>query len=213
MLPPWFRPSRLWLVLDAAAAAPLTLPTVTALAIAGGVDVIVYRRPGLTAAEALADGRQVRDLCRRGGVPFVLSHFAELGPELAPDALHLGIADDSVRTICQSYPALPLGYSAHSAAEVQAALAEGCDYCFLGPLFTTPAKVRYGPPLGAGVLADPALPLHRIVAIGGINAATLPAALAAGAQRVAVIAALQEQPDVQAATVALRRQLRELTGS
>jgi thiamine-phosphate pyrophosphorylase len=206
--PSWIIASKLWLVLDRGAAAPRNLLAVTAQALDGGVDAVMCRVKDATPSELRAIAGPLRELCRQRQAPFVISHNVELALELGADGVHLGAGAAplaSVRAI--TGPRMRLGYSTHSVPEARSIMEQGADYVFLGPVFPTPAKLKYGPPLGLDVVA-PALELPMPVAfIGGINHSTLPELVARGASRIAVIAALQRVPDVTAAARELRRML------
>lgn len=79
------------------------------------------------------------------------------------------------------------GRSCHSRAEVEAAAADGCDYATLGPFAATASKPGYGPPLPPQEYADLPLPTY---ALGGIDPGNAAAALAAGADGIAVMGAV-----------------------
>lgn len=82
-----------------------------------------------------------------------------------------------------------VGVSTHSLAEALAAREGGADFALFGPVFDTPSKRAYGPPLGLDVLAGAARALapFPLVAIGGINAGNARSVLGAGASGVAAI--------------------------
>lgn len=206
-MPPaaWLEDSKLWLVLDRAAASPHSLAEAAELALEGGVDVVVFRLKYAPQAEVRRLAIPVREICRRADAPFVISHYVELGLELGADAIHAGIADGNLQAIReQAGSQIALGYSAHSVDEAARMLASGADYAFLGPIFPTPAKLKYGEPLGLEVIAG-ALALPKpVVLIGGINQATLPQLIAMGGHRIAAIAALQSVPDITLAAKAMR---------
>jgi thiamine-phosphate pyrophosphorylase len=202
---PWIDSSRLWLVLDRAAAAPLTLAEVTEHAVAGGVDVVVCRIKDAPPPQVRQLALPVREICRRTKTPFVMSHDVELGLELSADAIHTGAAEGQIEALrAMTGSRMALGYSTHRVAEAGEMLARGADYVFLGPVFPTPAKIKYGDPLGLGVIQGTSALLGPVVYIGGINEATLPQLIAAGGRRVAAISALQSVPDVTAAVRAMR---------
>lgn len=102
-----------------------------------------------------------------------------------------------------------IGASCHSYDDVLRRRDEGADFVVMGPIWATPSKARYGPPLGLGALerASAALALGktRLVAIGGIDSsARANEARAAGAHGVAVIRAVLGAADpVQAARALL----------
>lgn len=65
-----------------------------------------------------------------------------------------------------------VGRSTHSAAEAARAIGDGADTILIGPIFDSPSKRRFGPPLGPDSLAElPPLSSHEseIYAIGGID--------------------------------------------
>jgi thiamine-phosphate pyrophosphorylase len=93
-----------------------------------------------------------------------------------------------------------LGVSAHSVDEVVQAEADGADYVVLGPVYDTPSKQAFGPPLGLRRLEE-ACRLVRIpvVGIGGVTATRAREMRRAGAFGVAVITAVLGASDVEAA--------------
>ncbi len=69
-----------------------------------------------------------------------------------------------------------IGVSTHSAPEAENAISLGADLVVIGPVFDTPSKRPYGPPLGPRALA--ALPRRdshscEVYAIGGVDEARL----------------------------------------
>ena len=96
------------------------------------------------------------------------------------------------------------GVSTHSAAEAERAIAEGADLVVIGPVFDTPSKRSYGPPVGLGVLESlPRRSGHacQVFAIGGITGENL-GALEPYRDRIDGIAAIrffQEAADPRAA--------------
>jgi thiamine-phosphate pyrophosphorylase len=96
-----------------------------------------------------------------------------------------------------------VGVSTHSPAEAARAIEEGADLVVLGPIFDTPTKRAYGPPLGTDALkALPPRDEHSsdVYAIGGIGESLL-GSLAAFRDRIAGVAAVrlfQESPNPRA---------------
>jgi thiamine-phosphate pyrophosphorylase len=83
-----------------------------------------------------------------------------------------------------------IGCSVHDGAALARVAAAGADYATLSPIFESPSKPGYGPPLGlerlAAAAAGAALP---VIALGGIDEANAGRCLAAGAAGVAVMGA------------------------
>ena len=94
---------------------------------------------------------------------------ADVALALGLDGVHLARTSiDPADARALLGPKALIGVSCHSKAEVQAALG-AADYGLLGPIFETPSKREYGPPLGPDALDDVAklgLPLY---AIGGVT--------------------------------------------
>jgi thiamine-phosphate pyrophosphorylase len=91
-----------------------------------------------------------------------------------------------------------IGASCHAIEEARAAASDGADYIIFGPVFETPSKMRFGPPLGIEVLravcAEVRLP---VVAIGGINATNAGECFRAGAAGIAAIRLFQEAANLE----------------
>jgi len=94
-----------------------------------------------------------------------------------------------------------LGISVHAVEEVLSAQSQGADYIVLGPIYETPSKQMFGPPLGIHTL-EKACRLVRIpiIGIGGVTAARAREMRRAGAFGVAVITAVLGAADVESAT-------------
>jgi len=143
-------------------------------------------------------------------MPLIKQHQ---GKVLLNDRIDLAIAlgADGVHLRSDSLP-LPLarrmlghkkliGISTHSVEDVQMAEGEGADFIVLGPIFETPSKRMYGPPLGLRTLetACRVSPLP-IFAIGGIKPMHMASVLSAGVYGVAVISAILQAPSIQNST-------------
>ncbi len=93
-----------------------------------------------------------------------------------------------------------VGVSTHSTEEAAEAIEEGADLVVLGPIFETPGKSAFGPPLGPAALDRlPPLESHRaeVYAIGGIGEQNLEE-IARRRDRVSGVAAIrlfQDSPD------------------
>ncbi len=94
-----------------------------------------------------------------------------------------------------------LGISVHAVEEAVQVESQGADYIILGPIYETPSKQMFGPPLGIHTL-ERACRLVRlpIIGIGGVTAARAREMRRAGAFGVAVITAVLGAADVESAT-------------
>ena len=98
-----------------------------------------------------------------------------------------------------------VGLSAHAPAEVDAAA--GVDYIGVGPVHATPTKPGR-PAVGPGLVHHAASHARMpFFAIGGIGVRNIGDVLAAGARRVAVVRAICDASDPEAAARALRARI------
>jgi thiamine-phosphate pyrophosphorylase len=94
-----------------------------------------------------------------------------------------------------------LGISVHAIEEAVQAESQGADYIILGPIYETPSKQLFGPPLGIRTLEKACrLVSIPVFGIGGVTAARASEMRDAGAFGVAVIRAILGAADVRSAT-------------
>ena len=83
---------------------------------------------------------------------------------------------------------------------------EGADYLIAGPVFETPSKRPFGPPLGLSRLGEIIRSVSvPVFAIGGIGPDEASMVRSAGAAGMVVMGALSYAPDPVAAAFALRK--------
>jgi thiamine-phosphate pyrophosphorylase len=193
-----FADRRLYLV----APARPGLPDLIEAAVAGGVDLVQVREKRLADAALLRALEEAREVTRRLGVPLVVNDRPDLAVLAEADAVHVGQGDlpvDAVRRF-----GLPVGLSTHAPAEIEAADA---DYIGVGPVHATPTK-EGRPAVGLELVRHAAAHATQPwFAIGGIDRANVEQVVAAGATRVAVVRAIADAPDPEAAARELRAAL------
>jgi len=178
----------------------------------GGVDIIQFRAKTWNFDDIAAVVRRVLPLTQIAGVPLIINDHVELARRTGADGVHRGQEDLEMMPVSAARarlgPGCIVGVSTHSLAQAQAAEAIAPDYIGIGPLFATGTKPT-AKPVGLETLRqvsdNAALPAF---AIGGINMQNLPAVLAAGATRVAVVSAILCAPDVRAAAREFKKALR-----
>jgi thiamine-phosphate pyrophosphorylase len=175
-------------------------------ALRGGADIVQLRDKHASDAEILMAAETARALCSEHGALFVVNDRPDLAVAARADGVHLGQDDmgaGEARAIAG--PELLIGRSTHSPAQVDAAA--GADYIGVGPIHATPTKM-WRPAVGLELVryaaAHATMPFF---AIGGLDATRLREAVAAGATRAAVVRAICEADDPQAAARSLRAQL------
>lgn len=197
-------PSRLYAIVDPLDTGRDAIALVRAM-LAGGARLLQLRLKNVATDELLRVAEEARTLTAAAGATFVVNDRADVARACGADGVHLGQDDLPVaaaRTVLG--PDRIVGFSTHSEVQLAAARASGADYLALGPIYATTSKSAADPVLGLDRVRDArTLTTAPLVAIGGITAATAPGVLAAGADAVAVIAALVRAPDVERATAEL----------
>lgn len=174
-------------------------------ALRGGVDMVQLRDKGLADDALIAAAAPFRAACEDHGALFVLNDRPDLVGACGADGVHVGRSDvpvEEARALVGSDRLI--GFSASTEAELDDVA--GADYVGV-TAFATPTKedaVAGGLELlqaAARALAGPWF------AIGGIELANVGEVVAAGAPAVAVVRAVRDAEDPEAAARLLRSAL------
>lgn len=191
---------------------PAFLPDFLPRVLEAGVDVVQLRDKHLEARELLRVAAVVRRWTREFGALFIVNDRVDLALAAGADGVHVGQQDLPVEEARRQLGPEPIiGLSTHTEAEILAAGVDA-DYLGVGPVLETPTKPGR-PAVGTELVEFAARQARRpFFAIGGLDATGLPAAIAAGATRVAVVRAITLAPDPGAAARALSEALRAARG-
>lgn len=156
-----------------------------------GVEILQYRNKLDNEAELLADARVMREAAG-DRMLLMMNDWPRLAVEAGFDGVHVGQADLSpaeARAIVG--PERVVGISTHNEAQLRTANAAPVDYVAIGPVYATSTKDNPEPDVGLqGVRMARRETRKPLVAIGGITAENAADVWAAGADSVAVIAAV-----------------------
>jgi len=172
----------------------------TRAALRGGARIIQYRSKSRSDADQHGDARALRDLCREFGATLLINDNPELAAQVEADGVHLGQGDAPVSAARRILGTESLiGVSTRTVEQALRAESQGADYVAVGSIYPTATKqdaVEVGLEMLAKVRRAVRLPL---VAIGGIRRDLSPAVLDAGADALAVISAIGDDPEPQVA--------------
>jgi thiamine-phosphate pyrophosphorylase len=188
-------------------AEPSRQAEVLCAAIEGGADVVQLRHKTAGKGPLLEAARRVADFARSRDVPLIVNDHVDLAIAAGADGVHLGQDDLPIRAVRRLWREGAIGRSTHSAQQALHAEAEGADYLGVGPVFATPTKpgrAAVGVELLTEVRGLLSVPWF---AIGGIDASNIAEVMDAGAERVAVVRAVADDPDPLAAAARLRAAL------
>jgi len=171
-------------------------------AVRGGVDIVQIREKKLADGALLAALEEARELTRRLGVPLVVNDRPDLAVLCDADYVHVGQDDLPVEAARRF--GLGVGLSTHAPLEIEAAEA---DYIGVGPVHATPTK-EGRPAVGLELVRYAAAHARQPwFAIGGIDRTNVEDVVRAGARRIAVVRAVGDAPDPEAAARELRTAL------
>lgn len=170
------------------------------------MGVVQLRDKNTPAKELLPLAEELREVCEAGGALFTVNDDVELARMSGAGGVHLGQDDGSLSGARDALGAeVIFGRSVGTVEEARIALEEGADYLGVGAMYATPTKPD-GEVAGLSLLrevvrADLGLPFY---AIGGVTMETAPEVAAAGAWGFAVVRAVLDAEDPEAAARELR---------
>jgi thiamine-phosphate pyrophosphorylase len=186
-------PLRLCYITDRRALAPQPLLARIAAAARAGVDLVQVREKDLPTRELLDLTRAALECAHHSAVRVVVNDRLDVALALGAAGVHLtttSIPARVVRGVCPGN--FLVGVSCHSLEEAIEAESSAADYILLGPIFPTPSKLPYGPPLGLGKLGEVTKRVKiPVLALGGITVERVKECLAAGASGIAGISIFQ----------------------
>ena len=178
------------------------LLTVLHEALQAGVRLIQLRERDLNTPNLLTLAAEVLTISRSYNALVLINDRVDVAKALGADGVQLRANSLPIHVTRRILgPQALIGASAHNAREVMVAEAEGADFIVLGPVFDTPAKRMYGPPLGIQGLEQVRQICHKpLYAIGGLTPERVMEVREAGAYGVAVISSILESTSVSNST-------------
>ena len=167
-----------------------------------GAPAIQLRERDLSARELVTLAREVQTVMGSSTSQLLINDRIDVALALEGVGVHLRSNSLPLSVARRMLGAQRLlGISVHSVEEGLSAESQGADYIVLGPIYETPSKQMFGPPLGIHTL-EKACTLVRIpiIGIGGVTAARAREMRRAGAFGAAVITAILGAEDVASAT-------------
>jgi thiamine-phosphate pyrophosphorylase len=159
-------------------------------AVAARITLVQLREKELTGRVLFELASAAAQTARGSGTRILVNDRADIAHAAGCDGVHLTTSSLEASTVRRAFGAeFLIGVSAHTLEEGRAAYVGGADFAVFGPVFDTPSKRAYGPPVGLGALQQAALELSPfpLVALGGVGEEEIEKALQAGAAGVAGI--------------------------
>ncbi len=180
------------------------LGTVTK-ALQGGVRAVQLREKDLPARDLFRLAERMRERTAEYGARLFINDRADVARAVGADGVHLGVLSippQEARRLLG--PRAVIGCSAHNALELRQAREGGADFVTFGPVYLTPSKGPFGPPVGIPALAEACRTAGiPVFALGGIGPGNLEEVARAGSFGVALISGIIAAADPRAAAALL----------
>ena len=190
---------------------PVSLAAVIRETIRAGVDMVQIREKDLASCELMTLVEEALKAARElgsGDASVVVNDRLDVALAAGAKGVHLGAQSMPLQAVRRVAPRpFIVGVSCHSLGEALDAELGGADYLVLGPVFETPSKLGYGPPLGLEELRNVTSRISTpVLALGGITVERVRPCLEAGAAGIAGIRIFQDCESVQERVRELRAQ-------
>ena len=181
------------------------------LALEGGVTMIQLREKNLDEESFYREAIEIKELCKKFNVPFIINDNVELAKKVDADGIHVGqndMAAQDVRAIIG--PDKILGVSTQTVEEALLAQKMGADYLGVGAVFPTGSKDDcwvLSHDLCREICSAVTIP---VVAIGGINLGNISKLSGLGFSGISLISAIFGQSDIKAAAMKLKEEVSKI---
>lgn len=206
-------PTALYLISPPAIDLDVHATALAAVLETGAVAAYQLRMKDMSDADILAAAARLQPVCAAQDVAFILNDRADLASAAGADGVHLGQEDGSVAEARRLLGRdAQIGVTCHDSRHLAMEAGEaGADYVAFGAFFPTStkdAKSRAQAEILSWWTAISPIPC---VAIGGITAENCAPLVRAGADFLAVSAAIWGDPDPAAAVIRLQLAMAEAT--
>lgn len=177
-------------------------------ALKGGATFMQLREKELDEEHFLKEAKELKELCARYSVPFVINDNVEIAVAMDADGVHVGQSDMEAGDVRERLGKDKIiGVSAQTVEQALLAQKRGADYLGVGAVFQTGSKEDADDVSHETLKAICEAVDIPVIAIGGISKENVLELSGSGICGVAVISAIFGQPDIEDAA----RQLRKLT--
>jgi thiamine-phosphate pyrophosphorylase len=168
-----------------------------------GVQFIQIREKDLSAKSLAAFTRSAIERARPHGARVLVNDRLDVAMAAGADGVHLRVSSIPAREVRalvtkKGLDDFLIGVSAHSIGEAGLAEEGGADFIVCGPVYDTPSKRDFGPPLGLDAFAEICGATQiPVLALGGINLSNYRKPLRRGAAGIASISLFAGQDNLE----------------
>lgn len=180
-------------------------------ALKGGATFIQLREKALDQEAFLKEAKEIKVLCEKYHVPFVINDNVEIARKVNADGVHVGQSDMEAGDVREKLGKEKIiGVSAQTVEQAILAEQRGADYLGVGAVFPTGSKddaQEVSHEILRAICEAVQIP---VIAIGGINQDNVKQLSGSGVCGIAVISAIFAQKDIEKATRTLKEVTKEM---
>ena len=178
---------------------------VVAAVAAGGAKIVQIREKNISDCAMFELVQKCKRITDRYPMLLIVDDRLDIAVAAGADGVHLGQEDFPLSEARKLAPQMCFGVSTHNACEIEKALADGCSYLNIGPMFPTNTKSVACGALGLELIEE----LKKLVTcpfsvMGGIKEHHLQLLTAKGFRHIAMVTEITQAPDVSAKVKQLR---------
>lgn len=172
---------------------------------AAGAKIVQIREKNLSDAAMFELVKKCKVITDRYPMLLLVDDRVDIAMAAGADGVHLGQDDFPVTEAKKLSPEMIFGVSTHNADEIYQALADGCSYLNIGPMYQTNTKSVACGALGLEKIEE----LKKLVTcpfsvMGGIKEHHLELLCSKGFRHIAMVTEITQAPDVEAKVKHLR---------
>ena len=181
---------------------------------AGGAKIVQIREKTASDSSVLELVRKCKEITDRFGMLLIVDDRVDVAVAAGADGVHLGQDDFPLADAVKLSPDMIFGVSTHNEAEIRKALADGCSYLNIGPVFPTKTKS-----VACGALGlEKAEELKEAVTcpfsvMGGIKEHHLEMLCSKGFRHIAMVTEITQADDVEGKVRQLRKIMQRASGT
>lgn len=189
---------RLYAVTDRAWTGRHTLLEQVEAALLGGATCVQLREKELDEEEFLKEAIEMKALCEKYSVPFMINDNVEIAIKCNADGIHVGQSDMEAGNVRELVgDRMIIGVSAQTVEQALAAQKAGADYLGVGAMFNTSTKLDANAVSFETLKAICEAVDIPVTAIGGINKANMMELAGTGVDGVALVSAIFAAEDIR----------------
>lgn len=183
-------------------------------ALKGGVTFVQLREKNMETEAFLEEAKEIKNLCRKYKVPFVINDNVDIALAVDADGVHVGQSDMEAGDVrAKLGPDKIIGVTAKTVEQALLAQKHGADYLGVGAVFQTGSKAD-----ATEISHEKFKEITRaveipVVAIGGITKENVATLSGYGACGVAVISAVFGQKDIEEGTRELKSRVEAMVNA